>query len=69
MPWPPSSATRFTKKAKSPTAKRQWSRTANSMLNRGLSEKRAIMAANSVVKKRGKRRSMTDEMQSMQRGH
>lgn len=52
MPWGPDQAQRFTKKAKSPTAKRQWSDVANSELMKGLPEGKAIAAANSVVKKR-----------------
>lgn len=58
MPWKPSDATRFTKKARSAKRKRQFSHVANSMLKRGKSEGAAIRAANAVVKKssRGKRK-------------
>jgi hypothetical protein len=52
MPWKSSSAKKFTKAAKSPTAKRQWSKVANSMLKRGKSEGAAVRAANAAVKKR-----------------
>lgn len=53
MPWGPDQATRFTKKAKSKVAKKQWSHVADSELMRGLPEGQAIAAANSVIKKRG----------------
>ncbi len=55
MPWDPKDAKRHTKKAASPKAKRQWSHVANSMLQRGYGEGRAIAAASSVVKKRGRK--------------
>jgi uncharacterized protein YdaT len=55
MPWSASDAPRHTRKAKSPRAKRQWGHVANSMLKRGYSEGRAIRAANSVVKRRGRK--------------
>jgi uncharacterized protein YdaT len=54
MPWTAKAAKRHTRKAKSPTAKRQWAHVANSMLKRGMSEGRAIAAANAVVKARKK---------------
>lgn len=53
MPWTSSDATRHTKKAKSPKAKRMWSDIANNLLKHGASEGRAIRTANGVVKKRG----------------
>ncbi len=53
MPWKPSDAKKFQKKAKTPAAQRQWAEVSNSMLKRGFSDARAIKAANSVVKKRG----------------
>jgi uncharacterized protein YdaT len=56
MPWSPRNAKRHTKKAKSATAQRQWAHVADSMLDRGYSEGRAIAAANSVVKRRGRGR-------------
>lgn len=52
MPWKAGDARRHTKKAKSPKAKRQWSKVANSMLARGESEGAAVRAANAVVKRR-----------------
>lgn len=52
MPWDPSKAYRHTHKAKSPKAQRQWAHVANSELKKGLSEARAIRAANSVVARR-----------------
>lgn len=54
MPWTAADASRHTKKARSGAARRQWSAVANSMLDRGYSEGRAVRAANAVVKKRGK---------------
>ncbi len=55
MPWKSSSAKKFTKAAKSPKAKRQWSKVANSVLSRGGSEKSAVMQANAVVRRRKKK--------------
>jgi len=55
MPWGSGDATRHTRKASSPVAKRQWSHVANSMLKRGASEGAAVRAANAVVKRRGRR--------------
>src|SRR5215469_13891740 len=52
MPWGPRDAQRHTRKANSPTAKRQWSHVANSMLQRGSSEGAAVRAANAAVAKR-----------------
>jgi hypothetical protein len=52
MPWGPQQATRFTKKAKSAKAKRQWADVADSSLKRGQSEASAIKQANAVVKRR-----------------
>jgi hypothetical protein len=51
MPWSPSDATKFTKKAKTPKQKRQFSDVANSALSRGLSDREAIMEANAAVRK------------------
>ncbi len=51
MPWKPEQATRFTKKAKTPEAKRQWAHIADSGLMRGLSDAEAIAEANGVIKK------------------
>jgi hypothetical protein len=56
MPWTARSAKKFTKKARSPAAKRQWKSVANSMLKRGKSEGAAVRAANAAVAKRRKRR-------------
>ena len=52
MPWAAKDASRFTKKAKSPKAKRQWKDVADSVLKRGESEGSAIKQANAVVKRR-----------------
>ncbi len=49
MPFPPKSATKYTKKAKSPKKKRQFAHVANSMLKSGASEGSAIRAANAAV--------------------
>lgn len=56
MPWSPEDAAKKTKKAKSPTAKRQWSDVANNVLKRTGDEARAIKSANAVVARRGKSR-------------
>lgn len=56
MPWTPGDATRFTKKAKSKTAKKQFAAVANSALKRGQSEGAAIRQANAVVARRGKKK-------------
>jgi len=52
MPWGPKDATKYTKKAKSAVAKRQWKEVANSVLKRTGDEGRAIQAANAVVGRR-----------------
>jgi uncharacterized protein YdaT len=54
MPWKLKDATKFTKKATSKVAKRQFADVANSMLKRGESEGAAIRAANAAVAKRKK---------------
>lgn len=56
MPWSAKDATRFTKKARSPKAKRQFAHVANTVLARTGDEGRAVRAANSAVAKRSKRR-------------
>lgn len=55
MPWTTSDVSGKTKKAKSPTAKRQWTHVANTVLARTGDEKRAIREANAVAKKRKKK--------------
>lgn len=53
MPWTPSDGpARHTKKAKSPTAKRQWADVANSVLKKTGDEGRAVREANGVVANR-----------------
>lgn len=52
MPWEPSDATRFTKKANTPTKRRQWAHVANSALASGDSEANAIRQANDAVKRK-----------------
>jgi hypothetical protein len=56
MPFKAKDATRFTKKATSKIAKRQFKDVANSMMARGESEGAAIRAANAAVAKRKKRK-------------
>jgi hypothetical protein len=64
MPWKPSQATKFTKKAKSSTAKRQWRDVANGvrkkLLSKGVSAKTAdaaaVRTANGVLRKRARRK-------------
>ena len=53
MPWTAADATRHTKKAKSPKAKRQWEHIADRLLASGKPEGQAIREANGVIKKRG----------------
>jgi hypothetical protein len=53
MPWTPEDAGGKTKKANTPKRKRQWAHVANSALERGESDKSAIMQANGVLKKEG----------------
>lgn len=55
MPWSSDDATRHTKKAKDPKAKRQFAHVANSALKRGASEGSAIRQANAAVAKRKKK--------------
>lgn len=55
MPWDAKDASKFTKKARSGVAKRQWKDVANSVLKRGGSEASAIKQANAVIKRRKKR--------------
>lgn len=55
-PWSANDSKRFTKKAKSPKRKRQWSKVANSILERTGDDARAIRGANAAVKKAGKRK-------------
>lgn len=52
MPWKPEDARGKTKRAKSPTARRQWSNVANKVLAETGSEGRAVRAANAVVRRR-----------------
>jgi hypothetical protein len=52
MPWKPSDATHSTKKAKSPKAKRQWSKVANSVLKRTGNDVLAKREANAVIARR-----------------
>lgn len=54
MPWTPKDASRKTKKAKSPKAKRQWAHVADKVLAKTGDEGRAIREANAVVKRRAK---------------
>jgi uncharacterized protein YdaT len=52
MPWSPGDVSGKTKKAKSPTAKRQWTHVANAVLKKTGDEGRAIREANAVAKRR-----------------
>lgn len=56
MPWRPSDASSKTKKAKSPIAKRQWRDVANKVLAQSGDERRAIMEANAVIKRRNNKK-------------
>lgn len=51
MPWTSSDSARHTKKAKSPKRRRQWSKVANSILERTGDEGRAVRGANAAVNK------------------
>ena len=51
MPWQPSSAPGKTRKAKTPAKRRKWSKVANSVLQGGASEGKAIRIANAALKK------------------
>lgn len=53
MPWQPGDAARHTKKAKSPTAKRQWADVADSILKKTGDEGLAVREANGVIARRG----------------
>ena len=52
MPWRSTDAAKKTKKAKSPKAKRQWSKVANKVLEDSGDEGKAMRIANAAVKKR-----------------
>lgn len=56
MPWKPKDAQRHQKKANTPKKRRMWAHVADSMLERTGDEGKAVRAANSVVKKAGKRK-------------
>lgn len=55
MPWGPKDAKAKTKKAKSPTAKRQWAHVADAVLSSTGDEGRAVREANAVIKRRRKK--------------
>ncbi len=55
MPWTPKQATKHTKKAKSPKAKRQWAHIADQVLAKTGDEARAIRTASGVIKRRKKK--------------
>jgi uncharacterized protein YdaT len=54
MPWTSKDAEKHTKKANTAAEKRQWAKTANSVLKDGGSEAKAIRIANAAVAKKGK---------------
>lgn len=57
MPWTPKDATKHTKKAKSPAARKQWAAAADAVLAKTGDEGRAVRVANAAVgKRRGKGR-------------
>lgn len=55
MPWSAKDASKKTKKAKSPKAKRQWRDVADSVLSKTGDEGRAVREANAVVGRRKKK--------------
>jgi uncharacterized protein YdaT len=59
MPWSAKDASKHTKKADTPAEKKQWAKTANSVLKSSKNEGKAVRIANSAIakgnnKKRGK---------------
>jgi uncharacterized protein YdaT len=56
MPWTSADVAKKTKKATSPSAKRQWVHVANSVLKSTGNEGRAVREANAAVAKRKKKR-------------
>lgn len=52
MPWSSKDAVRHTKSARTPKARRQWSKVANSILASTGDEGRAVRGANAVVGRR-----------------
>ncbi len=54
MPWTSKDAKRHTHKAKSPAAKKQWSKVADKVLKESGDEGKAVRIANAAVKKRKK---------------
>ena len=54
MPWQSSDATRHTKKATSPVAKRQWAHVADGVLAKTGNEGLAVREANGVIDRRTK---------------
>lgn len=55
MPWTPKDATRHTKAAKSPAAKKQWAKVADATLAKSGDEGSAIRIANAAINKRKKK--------------
>ena len=55
MPWSSKDASRFTRKAKGPKAKRQFAKVANKVLAESGDEGKAVRIANAAVKRRKKR--------------
>lgn len=60
MPWQAKDATKKTKKATSPKAKKQWAAIANSEKARGADDATAIKAANGVIKKSARKKRLKD---------
>jgi hypothetical protein len=55
MPWQPPDASKKTRKARSPKAKRVWAAVADAVLAKTNDEGRAIREANAVIKRRKKK--------------
>lgn len=55
MPWSPKDAPKFTRKAKSPKAKRQFAEVANKVLKETGDDGKAVRIANAAVAKRKRR--------------
>lgn len=68
MPWTSADAKRHTKKAKSPSARRQWAAVANAALAAGKPEGIAVREANSVIKYRAEKRKAKVSFRKAVRG-
>lgn len=56
MPWTAKDASKHTKKADTPAEKKQWAKTANSVLKSSKDEGKAVRVANSAIAKGDKKK-------------